>query len=214
MGAYSRTWPHVTSDPVMTKSELTPYPSQKVHVVEDEDAAGAEVEGADESGDAEDGGDVNITIGVSMTVANGAAVDGDDETGAIVAPPFATDVIIDGAADGASVVGVSDEMTELDGATVVTMALDGAVVSGREKSTLRLNETFTSRNCNARPLLKGCPPRKAESIFSLLYTWIFRRRLVSDMASDDVDAAWLDARVEMAMALISFIFPKQLCDRR
>lgn len=192
----------------MTKSELTPYPSQKVHVVEDEDATDAEVEGADETGDAEDGGD-DTTIGVSMTVANGAAVDGADDTGAIVAPPFANDVIIDGAADGASVVGVSVVMIELDGASVVTMALDGAVVSGREKSTLRLNETSTPRNCNTRPSLKGCPPRKVESFFSLLYTWIFRRRLVSDMASDDdVDAAWLDATVEMAMAaLISFIVP-------
>ena len=201
----------------MTKSELTPYPSQKVHVVEDEDATGAEVEGADETGDADDGGD-DTTIGVSMTVANGAAVDGADDDGAIITPPFAPDAIIDGAADGASVEGVSDVMIEFDGASVVRVALDGAIVSGREKSTLRLrlNETSTSRNCNRRPSLKGCPPRKEESFFSLLYTWMFRRRLDSDMAADndDVDAAWLDARVEMVMAaLISFIVPMLLCNR-
>lgn len=155
----------------MTRSELTPYPSQKVHVVEDEDATGDDVEGAAETGAAEDGGD-DTTIGVSITVANGAAVDG-----AIVSTPFADETIIDGAADGARDVGVpldgaSDVGVALDGASVVRVALDGASVvsGGREKSTLRLSDNEISRNCNTRTSLKECPSRTADPFFPLLYT--------------------------------------------
>ena len=194
----------------MMKSVLMAYPSQKVHVVDDDDeATGAAVDGAAETGAEVDGGD-DTTIGVSMTVANGAAVDGADDTGATVTPPFAPVTMVVGASDvGAALDGASDVGEALDGAAVVIKATDGAsVVSGREKSTLRLNETPTSRNCNTRASLKDCPSRAAAPFFSLLYTWIFRRRFVSDTADVDDDAAWLDARVEMAMAaLINFIVP-------
>jgi len=187
----------VTSSPEIINSESIISPvSQMVHCVEVEM------------------GDSVVSIGVSMIVGYGAAVDGANvEDGTFDSSPFAS--IPDGAADGAiDVVGVSLVGAPLsDGAPVDGAPVDGAVVGvslGRERlgprDPLRSIETSISKNCKARTSLKDCPSRSAGPFFSLLYTLTLRRRFVSEMAADDDEAAWLVARVEKAMAaLISFI---------
>lgn len=188
--AYSEAWPHVTSSPEIINSESIMSPaSQMVHCVEVEM------------------GDSDVTIGVSMIVGNGAAVDGANVVdGAFVSSPFAVELMMVGAADGAiDVVGVSLVGAPLDGAPVAG-AVVGVVAASLERDALRLSETSISKNFKARTSLKDCPSRAAGPFFSLLYTLTLRRRFVSEMAADDDEAAWLVARVEKAMAaLISFI---------
>lgn len=187
----------MTSSPEIINSESIISPvSQMVHCVEVEM------------------GDSVVSIGVSMIVGYGAAVDGANvEDGTFDSSPFAS--IPDGAADGAiDVVGVSLVGAPLsDGAPVDGAPVDGAVVGvslGRDgmrlgpRDPLRSIETSISKNCKARTSLKDCPSRSAGPFFSLLYTLTLRRRFVSEMAADDDDvAAWLVARVEKAMAALS-----------